>query len=205
MTQPIQYLPYTPTCSQQLVMCAFNDNAGRINEQPHNHRLERVATMLPTVSSVATFESTDVGTFRQSLRKILKIAVDESRDCRVFLNHIDWKQLLQNHDSDRREATYSSPLEELVQLLLNPTVVAMAYSGSLCIVLLQVMVNTDSTVANWTPSSKLLLLSIQTLRRRVPTLYLSEHIQQTVQSTNIERLSRCITILGHLAKDDLWF
>jgi hypothetical protein len=122
-----------------------------------------------------------------------------------FLNHIDWKQLLQNHDSDRREATYSSPLEELVQLLLNPTVVAMAYSGSLCIVLLQVMVNRDSTVAHWTPSDKLLLLSIQTLRRRVPTLYLSEHIQQTAQSTNIERLSRCISILRHLAKDDLWF
>jgi hypothetical protein len=68
MTQPIQYLPYNTTGSQQLMMCALHDNAGRIDEQPNKHRLERVATMLPTVSSVATFESTDVGTFRQSLR-----------------------------------------------------------------------------------------------------------------------------------------
>lgn len=205
MTQPIQYLPYTSAGSQQLVKCAFNDNAGRINEQTNKFCFEQVATVLSTVSSVATFESTDVDAFRQSLRKTLKVAVEESRDCRILLNHIDWKHLLQNHDSDRRESTYSSPLEELVQLLLNPTVVPMAYSGNLCIVLLRVMLNVDSTGAKWTPSDKLLLLSIQTLRRRVPTWYLSEHVQQTVQSTNIERLSRCISILRQLAKDDLWF
>ena len=172
---------------------------------PHNPCLKQVTTLLPSVSSVAAFESTDIDTFRQSLSKVLRMAVEDNMDCQnLVADHVNWVQLAQHHDSPRRDSSYSSPLQEFMSIAVQPTVMPMAYSGTLCVALLRVLIRVGLS-STWTKSEMLLLTAIQTLRRRVPTFALERDIQHLLQTTGVERLDRVVSILRHLARDDLWF
>ena len=176
-----------------------------MKQTDHHHRLDQVKTLLPTVSSVSTFSCTDITTFRQSLRKTLRIAVEESKDCRILEENIVWKDLMRHHDNRRRDVSYSSPFQELMSLLLDPTVIPLAYASNLCVIILKILSAHSSTEFDGKASIKLLLETFQTLRQRVPTFMIEEPFMQIVQTMAIERLNIAVNILSAMVNDDLWF
>ena len=176
-----------------------------MKQNGHHHRLDLVRTLLPTVSSVSTFSCTDIMAFRQSLRKILRIAVEESKDCRILEDNIVWKDLIRHHDNRRRDVSYSSPFQELMSVFLDPTIMPMAYSGNLCAVLLRILLAHGSTKSVGKASTKLMLETFQTIRQRVPTFMLEEPMIQIVQTMAVERLHIVANTLSAIVNDDLWF
>lgn len=174
---------------------------------------------LQHVASVATFESTDLVTFRNTLKKCLKQTLVCESDEVLLPYHrsgIPWMQLCKAHDVRGMGCPHSSALEEVLLLLCNPTVIPRAYSLRIFMCLLNVMLNRTEK-ATFRSSELLLLDSLVALLNWVPALsllptldaYQGEYFEADPASNNLDadRLHKYATVLGELSRriHNLWF
>lgn len=170
--------------------------------------MEDVVNNLRSSASVGAFESSDLTTYRATLRHALFQVVIESSDWNhqgtsfdhILYTGIPWMELLE-YQSRRR--SLSTPLEELLDVLLNPCIVPYAMSSSIVITFLRVLVEDSMSV-----SHHHLLKVLRRLLETRPSIQVDKWIPyiqanlclsvDTVETYNVDRAHRLVSICKYL-------
>lgn len=180
--------------------------------------------VLHNLACVETFESTDVVTFRQNLTECFRNRVipfiGNGTTLHQQMNGIPWRQLCKAHDKLGRDHVHSSPLEEVLRIVGNSSVVPSAYSAHLFKCLLAVILAKPEK-RTWRASERFLLVCMESLLKRIPALSVLPSLElyqvNTFQSRSdddiglkafdADRLHKYLSVLSELSliSGDLWF
>jgi hypothetical protein len=169
--------------------------------------MDNVVKSLQSAASVIAFDSTSLATYRAALKQELLEVVVAVSSAAVAFEHVlfagvPWKDLL-IHDSKRR--SFSTPLEEVISVLVNPCIVPYAMSSSIAMVFFRVLV--EDTANN--VSQNRLLHALRRLLEARPSIQVhrwNSFVQAQlclsvikVEAYNVARAHRLVSLCKHLS------
>lgn len=174
---------------------------------------------LRSAASVANFESVDISTFRVTFSRLLQTAIAHAQEngrhhSRVFetilYSGIQWTELLiqWRRRSQHASSDNTTPLEEVVAIVLNPCVVPPALRSATAMVLFRILVE-ENTIGK-SVSLNPLLAALKRVLETTPSArhtigsdwmkYIQSNLRlDSVDSYNVERAHRVVSMCKHVA------
>lgn len=169
--------------------------------------MDNVVKSLQSAASVSAFHSNNLTTYRTMItRALLEVVMSVSSDMATFehvlYTGVPWKDLL-IHESKR--LSFSTPLEEVVSVIVNPCIVPYAVGSSIAMVFFRVLVEETATKV----SQNRLLHALQRLLETRPSIQVYRWISfvqanlclssTKVEAYNVERAHRLVSLCKHLS------
>ena len=182
-----------------------------------------VVEELRSAASVASFESTDLATYRATLTRALRATVvrmvsrqhgwshyEGSVDS-ILYDGLPWSELLaySRRRSQQASTDMITPLEEVASGLINPCIIPHALSSSIAMILFRVLVE-DATAMTSVSESPLLQALRQLLKSRPSIRRMGSELHAYIQSNlrlqvdmvdsyDVESAHRLVSVCKHLA------
>lgn len=182
-------------------------------------RINVAVTSIRSAATVAKFESVDIGTYRATLSGSIQTAISHVQENgkhhsrafeKIIYTGIPWTELLIQWERRSQHASNdnTTPLEEVVAIVLNPCIVPPALRSATAMVFFRMLVE-DSTMAKSVSLNPLLaalkrvLETTPSARQRIGSNWM-EYIQSnlrldSVEAYNVGRAHRVISVCKHVA------